>query len=183
MLAADARRLLAALDLQIRTDHYMARDALRSAVLARDSMTFAEAIRLVDLAYDVLVEAAEDRMTRLRGMAVCVRMASAVLPLSPLSPVGLKLWRVRSLWSAGQVVHHVLVGAAERLLLRLWLLRVAYSLTLRAFLSGKKSVGKLPSALHGWRLCEDAVADWTGVLDPAHVESYRALLVDATERA
>src|SRR5678815_1687893 len=73
-LSQDSLRLQSALDLQTAADSAMARDALRRAVDARDSMAYVEALRLADVAFRVLEGATEDRLTRLKGMAVCIRM-------------------------------------------------------------------------------------------------------------
>lgn len=184
MLANDSRRLLGALELQVRTDQAMAEDALRRAIRARDSRAFEQAIRLVDIAYEVLARALPDRRSRLNGMMLCVRMASAVCPAPPqIRPRDLRAREVGLALFVAGLLQHVLVSAAERFWLRLMLLRAAYAMTLRALRKSKDRVAARPDLALSYMGMENGVADWTGVLDPAHVEAYRALLARAAQRA
>lgn len=183
-LRDDSARLLGALELQVRTDQAMAEEALRQAVRARDSRAFERAIELVDIAYEVLASALPDRRSRLNGMLLCVRMASAVCPAPPmLRARGVRTPEVRLLVAGAGLAQHVLVATAERMALRIMLLRAAYGMTLRAFRRSRVRVAERPDVLASWRGAEDAVPDWTDVFDPAHVEAYRALLASAAERA
>lgn len=169
-LSEDARRLQAVLDLHVAADKAMADDAIARAASARDGLAYTEAIRLVDVAYTVLEAACSDRLLRLKGMSVCVRMAGAtILPLAPVSPRIFKLGRLKSLMTVGLATHHFLVSAVERMLLRLLLLRFGYRLTIRALRGGCERLRIDPAALAAWERCHAAVSDWTDGLDPAHV--------------
>src|SRR5678815_3612259 len=152
-LNEDSLRLQSALDLQVAAESAMSRDAFRRAVDARDSMAYVEAIRLAEIAYGVLEDATEDRLTRLRGMAMCVRMASAVFPVKPVTPRPYRLREVRALLTIGLVMHHLLVSAVERLLLKLLMLRFACHLTLRAMRTGVQHLHLDPQAELAWERC------------------------------
>lgn len=181
-LHAESASIQSALELQVAADNAMSRDALRRAEAARDSASYAEAVRLVDVAFGVLEGATADRMTRLRGMALCVRMIGAVLPVAPLRVNTYRLREVRALAAVGALLHHVLVSAAERFLLRLFVLRFAYRLTLRAMRGGVERIHVDPQAAEAWVRCDEAVSDWTGGLDPAHVEAFRAFMASTVTR-
>jgi len=175
-LSQDSLRLQSALDLQTAAESAMSRDALRRAVDARDSFAYVEALRLADIAFRVLEDATNDRLTRLKGMAMCVRMASAVFPVKPVYPRPYKLGEVRALLTIGLVVHHLLVSAVERLLLKLLMLRFACHLTLRAMRVGIQGIRVDPGAVEAWDRCGNAVSDWTEGLDPEHVEAFKVML-------
>ncbi len=179
-LSSESTYLRSALELQIAADKAMAGDALARAKSARDSLAYKESVRVIDMAYRVLERAEADRVKRLRGLAVCVRMASAAaLPVPPLAPGGYRLLEVRSLFAAGRIAHHVLVSAAERMVLKLILLRFGVRLTLRAMKGGTDHLHTDPEAVRAWARCEAAVTDWTEGLDPEHVEAFRTVLATA----
>lgn len=180
-LCEDSTRVQAALALQVAADGAMSRDALRRAQEARDSLSYDEATRLVDVAFGVLEGATADRRTRLRGMALCVRMASAVLPSAPAGRA-FRLREVRALMTVGAIVHHLLVSAVERLLLKLLLLRFAYRLTLRAMRGGVEKIHVDPTAEEAWARCDAAVSDWTEGLDPEHVQAFKVMLTSVSVR-
>jgi hypothetical protein len=175
-LSADSLRLQSALDLQVAADSAMTRDALRRAVDARDSMAYVEALRLADIAFRVLEGATTDRLARLRGMTMCVRMASAVFPVKAVSPRPFRLREVRAVLTIGLLMHHLLVSAVERLLLKVLMLRFAFHLTVRAMRGGVQQLRIDPEAEKAWDRCESAVSDWTEGLDPEHVEAFQAML-------
>lgn len=182
LLDEESKRIMAGLELQVLADKAMASDALQKALDARNTMAFAKAIRLVDMAASVLQDASNDRLARLKGMALAVRMASAILPIKAV-PVGCcSLREVRTLFALGAVLHHMLVSATERMLLRVWLLRFAYGLALRAMVKGTTRLHADPALDAAWAQCSAAVKDFTVTLDPAHVEAYRVLLDAARHR-
>jgi len=181
-LCEDSVRLQATLELQVAADSAMSRDALRRAQAARDSLSYGEAIRLVNVAFGVLEGATADRRTRLRGMALCVRMARAVLPTKPLRLSSYRVKEVRALLLAGAIAHHLLVSAVERFLLKLLLLRFAYRLTLRAMRGGVDRIHVDPTEEEAWARCDAAVSDWTDGLDPEHVAAFKVMLASAIVR-
>jgi hypothetical protein len=182
-LSDESVRLQAALELQVAADAAMAQDAMHRAEEARDGLAYSEAIRLVDVAYKVLEAATQDRVTRLKGMSVCVRMASAAAaPVPPLRPARFRLLELRSLALASTIAHHLLVSAAERLLLKLLMLRFGCRLALRAMKGGSDRIHVDPAAATAWARCDAAVSDWTDGLDPDHVEAFRAVVATAAAR-
>lgn len=179
LLSAHARQCLDGLELRAAGDGVMAADALQRAMRAKNGLAFEEAIRLIDISCTVLEEATQDRVKRLQGMALAVRMASAILPPRALQPTSVRLFEVRTLFAAGRILHHMLVTGRERLLLRVTMLRFGYLLTVRAMCRGSAGVRQDPTAASAWARCDAALKDWTVELDPALLDSFRSLLADA----
>lgn len=182
LLTEEAKRLLDSMSMQGQSDGAMAADALSRAMEAKSGMAFGEAIRLVDLSCAVLEEAAQDRMSRLKSMALAIRMASAIHPVPGTPLAAPRLWEVRSLLAFGSLLHHMLMTAAERFLLRVVVLRYAYYLAARAMKGGAAKIHEDPSALAAWARCDAAVKDVMVSLDPAHLEAYRVLLASIAGR-
>lgn len=179
MLSTDLRRLVGALELQTTADRAMTRNAMSRAKRARDSRRYRECLRLVDIVSDLLASVVEDRITRLRGMGICLRMVSAVAPVPPLLPQGVTLTETRALFAFGAIFHHFLVSAWDRLRSQVFFLGLAYRLTLRAFLRSQVRLASTPQDLEAWTGCQGPVDDLTGVLDPAHIQVFRALMASA----
>lgn len=140
---------------------------------AREKHAVAEvedAKRLLAVSYSIFCGATQDRLVRLRGMAVCARMASALVPLAPVSPAPFRLREVSALAWIGQMSHHLLVTGGERFVLRVQVISFGLRLALRAMSRSKDGA----SPRH-WRRFADGRDDW-GTLDEAHIESLRALV-------
>lgn len=129
-----------------------------------------DAKRLLAVSYSIFCGATQDRVVRLRGMAVCARMVSAFVPLAPVAPAPLRLRDVSALAGIGQVLHHLLVTGAERFVLRTQVISFGLRLALRAMSRSKD--GTTP---RHWRHFSDGRDDWS-TLDEAHIESLRALV-------
>lgn len=176
LLTREGRRQLDALQLQTDMDTAAAAAAVQGAAKARSHEDVDEAVRLLQLGCAALEAATPDRIRRLRGMAVCARMASAIVPVAPLRPKDFRLRRLATLAGMGQLVHQVLVGTGERFALRLRLLRIAFPLAVHALSRARWKATASPQASAAWALFEAGVEDWR-TLDREHVESFRALLV------
>ena len=84
MLTAKGRGAIEALELQVLCDGAAVESARIGALSARERADFAQATRLAGLAYRAVEEATPDRLKRLRAMGVCIRMATAILPVPAL---------------------------------------------------------------------------------------------------
>jgi hypothetical protein len=182
LLSADVRRKVGALEESVAQDHHLAERAHRKARGALERADREEAVRMLGLAALVIREAIPDRLTRLKGMAVCCRMASALIPLPPLLPRDFKLRRVATIAGAGALLHAILVGMDERFRLRLFVLRLSYQALLLVSDRSAAQVASDTAQSPAWSRFSDALGDFK-TLDAAHVESFRALLVSmaATE--
>jgi hypothetical protein len=129
-----------------------------------------EAKRLLAVSYSIFCGATRDRVVRLRGMAVCARMASAFVPLTPIRPAEFRLREVSALAGVGQVFHHFLVTGAERFVLRAQVISFGLRLVLRAMNRSKDGL-----TAEQWQQFSDGRTDW-GTLDDAHIETLRALV-------
>ncbi len=153
-------------------DCNMADDTALGARFAYWRGESAEAVRLMDLAYSVLEGATTDRLTRLRGVRVCARMASALAPLPPLLPRRFRLGQIRTLAGLGDLAQNFLVGSRERFVVRAHVLSLGFRLAVRA-LRRRRVVPDVAVAL---RAFDDAKGDWK-ILDGEHVDMVRALVM------
>lgn len=161
------QRCMEAIDELTRDLELDARMATSAFDAARGTMDLVEAKRLLALAYSVLQRALPGRLGRLRGMAICIRMAGAIAPLAALPPAHFHLRSVRTLAGAAAGLHHVLVGMRERFGLRVAVVAWGFRLALHSF-------GAAGSA-SDWRRADAALRDWK-LLDAAHVASFDAML-------
>jgi len=182
LLNGEGQRKLDALELQAQADAAVANSSMKAAARARREHDFEEASRLLTLGYEALEAATPDRLTRLRGMAVCARMATAFLPMPALSPRQFHLRRLATLAGVAQLVDQLLLGPGQRFLLRLRLLRVAFPLALRAMSHARWRATADPHAAAAWAAFEAGITDWQ-TLDREHVESFRVLLASVARRA
>ena len=97
MLTAKGRGAIEALELQVLCDGAAVESARIGAMSARERADFPQATRLAGLAYRAVEEATPDRLKRLRAMGVCIRMATAILPVAPLKPRDFRLTQLSSL--------------------------------------------------------------------------------------
>lgn len=181
LLTGEARRLIGALELRVRADQAKAQDALLRATVARSERNLGRAVALVDLLANIFTATVEDRTSRLKGMGLFLRMASAVATVPALSPAQLRLVSTRTAATLSMFLHHVLLSAMEQLANRIMLLRLGYFLVLRAMLRSCDRVGVDPNG-SAWKGCAAGVYD-LGVLDPALVEAFTALLASVEEHA
>jgi hypothetical protein len=161
-------------------DRGMADDATTGARFAFWRGDAGEAGRLMDLAFRILVGATADRLTRLRGVRVCARLASALTPLPSLLPRGFQLRQIRTLAGLGDLVQHFLVSSRERFVVRAHVLSLGFWLVLRA-LRRRRAATDVGVALKRF---DEAKGDWK-TLDVEHVELVRVLVfsVAALRRA
>ena len=97
LLSPAALEALRRLEERVELDAVLATRAHGKAGRALRERRLAEASRLVGLAASVVRDAVPDRLSRLRGMAVCCRMASALLALPPLVPGSFRLREIATL--------------------------------------------------------------------------------------
>jgi hypothetical protein len=181
LLTPEGERNVDLLAHQAEADGWMVRDSFSAATEALERTEYDEARRLLALSYECVSEATPDRIRRLKAMAVCCRMAAALIPPTPPGPAPYRLREVRTLEAAAAVAHHVLVSPTERFVLRCRVLAAGFGLTVRALARAVPAASALQPA--GWRSFENGVADWQ-TLDGEHVRAFRALIasVSASER-
>jgi hypothetical protein len=161
---------------ELAEDQFLADRAQSKAARARDENDLPGAAVLIALAARVIRDAVPGRLERLRKMATCCRMASALIPLPPIVPAHFQLRSLGTIAGIGRLLHYLLVGMDERFRLRVWLLGISYQ-ALR--LVSDRSAGTLqsdPQASPAWASLDRALADFK-TLDSEHVVSFQALLV------
>ena len=179
MLTAKGRGAMEALELQVLCDGAAVESARIGALSARERADFSQATRLAGLAYRAVEEATPDRLKRLRAMGVCIRMATAILPVAPLRPRNFRLAQLASLAGLGSFLHHVLVSTGERFLLRLYILGLGYRILTRALSGSTTGLSRDVGDVWAWDAFDRATADWTA-LEREHLESFRIFILSVT---
>ncbi|PYQ17500.1 MAG: hypothetical protein DMF80_00470 [Acidobacteria bacterium] len=174
LLSPGMRFAVQSLELEVQTDAAIADSGLHAAQRARDRQDLAEAIRLLELSCAAVERATPERLKRLRAMAVLIRMAAALVPVRPLRIRDYHLRELVALVGVGAALHHVLVSALERFLLRLQVLGIGFRLALRVLLGARRQAAASPAAPRPWGDFERALADWKA-LDREHLETFKAL--------
>lgn len=176
VLSPAGQEALRRLEGRVTLDAFLAERAQRKALQAHMARRYVEAARLIRLAAQVVAEAVPDRLTRLRAMAVCMRMASALVPLPPLLPSEFLLRQTATLAGLSAFFNHVLVATEERFHLRLWTLAQGYRFVRHVARLSSEHIAKRPQAGHAWSAFDAAVHDLAS-LDRGHVEALRVLLI------
>jgi hypothetical protein len=179
MLTAKGRGAIEALELQVLCDGAAVESARIGALTARDRSDFSQATRLAGLAYRAVEEATPDRLKRLRAMGVCIRMATAILPVQPLKPRNFKLAQLSSLSGLASFIHHLLVSTGERFLLRLYVLGLSYRILGRALGGSTTGLSHDVGDVWAWDIFDRATADWA-TLEKENVESFRVFVLSLT---
>ena len=179
MLTAKGRGAIEALELQVLCDGAAVESARIGALSARERADFAQATRLAGLAYRAVEEATPDRLKRLRAMGVCIRMATAILPVPALKPRNFKLTQLASLAGLSKFIHHLLVSTGERFLLRLYVLGLGYRIITRSLSGASTNVKNEVGDVWAWDIFDRATADWS-TLEKEHIESFRVFVLSLT---
>ncbi|HEV2021464.1 MAG TPA: hypothetical protein VGQ94_02950, partial [Terriglobales bacterium] len=175
LLSRRMRTSIQSLELGAEVDAAMADGSFHAALRARHDQQLERATRLLGLSFRAIEEATPDRLKRLRAAAVLIRMAAAIVPVRPLRIRGYKLAEISALVGVGAALHHVVVSALERFLLRTQVIGIGLRLTCRAMAGSRSEAAAAPAAERPWALYERALADWKS-LDREHVETYKALV-------
>ena len=175
LLSGRASRKTRELEEGLALTSFMAEDTFAAAKAARDQQNLVEAVRLLDLACGVIREAIPDRLARLSAMSRFARMVTAVVPLPPLLPSGLKLRNLTRLATLGQMVHHLLASTQERFRWLCLVLGWCYRAVGRSADASVATAQISPAHAPAWKQFEDSLADF-GTVDAKHVEAFRALL-------
>ena len=169
------RRQVGDLEAQVSLTALMADDTLVAAQKARARVDIAEARRLLDLAYGVIMTALPDRMARMDAMAKCCRMLAAVAPLPPLLPRDFRLREMVALGTVAAVVHQLLAGMQERFQWACMVLGWGYRVVLRGVTRANGALQRDATAAAQWARFEDSIDDFK-TLDAHHVRAFAALL-------
>ncbi len=179
MLTAKGRGAIEALELQVLCDGAAVESARIGALSARESADYSQATRLAGLAYLAVEEATPDRLKRLRAMGVCIRMATAILPVPALKPKNFRLSQLSSLAGLASFIHHLLVSTGERFLLRLYVIGLGYRIISRSLSGSSRGIRHDVGDVWSWDAFDRATADWSS-LEREHVESFRVFVLSLT---
>lgn len=140
VLSTRAAAQLADLQARYAIERAAANASYAMADTARAKGDTARAVQMLGAGYRYLAGLAGDRRAYLRELALYSRMVSAIMPLPPLRPSQLQLGELRGLAGFGQVAHYLLVAAAERFRLRLWVIGHGFALAVRALRPASRRV-------------------------------------------
>lgn len=149
---------------------------LGSAREARREGDTTDAVRFAALAHKVVAEATPDRLGRLTALSLFVRMSMAVTPMPPLRPSSFRVGQLSSLAGVAAAFHFFLVGPAERMVLRLHVLRAGFRLVLALLNRRRCEIESRPSSERAWRGFEDGATDFK-TLDREQLDTACACLV------
>jgi hypothetical protein len=142
-----------------------------------------EAIRMLDLGYVMIERAAPDLRRLLAGLAVYSRMVSAMVPVAPLRPRDFKVTQVASLAALNQMLHRVLVSAAERFRLRLYTIRQGVGIIIRFLAGTTRRIRETRSTQdRDWNDVAALRSDFRTLTDES-MESFRACLASLAAQA
>jgi hypothetical protein len=148
-------------------------DAARDARSLGDTT---EAVRFSALAHRIVEEATADRLGRLKTLSLLVRMSLAVTPMPPLKASSFRIGQLKSLTGVAAAFHFFLVSPAERVLLRLQVLRISFRLIFSLMGRRHSEIEQRPTNERAWRGFEDGSADFK-TLDREHLDTARACLL------
>lgn len=176
MLTPSGRRALATLGGQVELDAVMADQTYAAARAARGRADYREAVRLLDLSLSVVGEAVPDRLSRLRAIAVCSRMASAIMPTPPLSARAFRLPALSAGMGIGGMLHYLAVNTRDAFALRLHLLAWAFRLVFWHAARAASTAREDARPEAPWSEFADGLADFK-TLDREHVEAFKVLMM------
>lgn len=145
-------------------EHRVGLDLAARAARARDAARLRRAVAIVDGFAPGLAEG-------LQAVRTMSRVVAALVPLPPVAPSVWRAWRLRGLSAAALVIHVVLVAAAERVRLRVWLLGRALGICLASLRCSATHAETEPA----WSRVESALHDLGVVGDEAEL-SYRRVV-------
>lgn len=176
ILSPEGARTVEAVEDHAAMDRHMADEAWGRAMIAQESREWAEAVRLLELAYWVIEDATPARLERLRAMTRVCRQAAAVLPMPAIQTGAFRLGRLRTLAGAGAALHAILVAPTERIVLRTRLLAAGLRMALWTMRRARAGAAHRPERGKAWRAFDAALADWK-TLDVEHLHTYRAAMM------
>ncbi len=160
---------------EFRIDRKLIDHAYGEALAASYRESRQETVRLLDIGFRFLSEISDDRERLLSQLACYARMISTITPPPPLSPRRFHLRRLVSLVGIGYILHQALVGASERFLLRIALLRFSFRIAVHVLFRSRERIARSnPDA--AWALINAGREDFHSLSDES-LESLRLFLV------
>jgi hypothetical protein len=137
----------------------MAEYAFRRAFSARAVGSSDEAVRLLDVALQVVERTSPDRVALLREMVVVSRMAAAISAVGPLQANAFRLPRLSTLAVFAALAHQMLFSASDRFRLRAFVLRRGFGMVSQRLLRSRERIESGASGDPEWERIEAARAD------------------------
>jgi hypothetical protein len=146
------------------------------AFTARELGSVDEAIRLLDVGYQVIEKFSPNMLRLLSAMATFSRMVSAMAPVTPLKPKDFRVAQLANLAYLNQLLHQFLVSTTERFRLRIYILGRGFALAGRFLLqSTERIVRREPEAEREWDQIDAIRGDFQKLTEES-LESLRGLL-------
>jgi hypothetical protein len=180
VLSPRGERLYRSIEDQVRGEHELAELAMGEAVTLRQLGSTEEAIRLLEVGYQVLERFTPGMLQLLSAMASFSRMVSAVAPSRPLRPRDFHMTELASLALLNRWLHQLLVSTAERFRLRLYILGHSFGLVSRAlYRTLRRLLLRESQESRQWAQVE-AIRHDLGTLTGESLDSLRVLLSSFT---
>jgi hypothetical protein len=157
-------------------DMTMADYAYGRAFAVRELGSVNEAIRLLNVGYEVIEKMSPDLTRLLSALSVFSRMVSAMTPVTPLRPANFRMAQLVSLAYLNRFLHNFLVTAAERFRLRVFILSQSVGITVRFLLRSTERIkAERNATTTAWDDVAAAHHDFKAVTDES-LESLKMLL-------
>lgn len=183
VVSGRAEKAAAALRNRLAEDTEVATHTFDLALRRRSTLSYDEAVRLLNIAADTIEEAAQDRHRRLRALSVYSRMAEAIVPVPALRPAAFRLRETRSLTLIARWLHELLSSYQERFRFRLAVIGLGIRLIVRSIRGSRLRAAARPSHPEPFQTFGDSLHDFK-TLDEEQVASFHELLrsAGATDR-
>jgi hypothetical protein len=176
LLTPKGEKLYKAIEGKVQSELSLADLTYEEAFTVKELGSVEEAIRLLDVGYQVIERFSPNMLKLLGAMATFSRMVSAITPVPPLKPRDFKLPQIVSLAYLNQLLHQFAVSTAERFRLRVYVIGRGFGVATRFLLkSTQRIVEQQPEAEREWEQIQAIRDDFQSLTDESLV-SLRALL-------
>jgi len=176
LLTSKGADLYRTIEGRVRSEMGLADLTYEHAHVYRELGTIDEAIRLLDVGYQIIEKFSPSMLRLLSAMATFSRMVSAIAPVRPLRPGDFKVTQIASLAYLNGILHQFLVSAGERFRLKTYILGRSFGLATRFLLrSTRNLVERRPQADQEWEQIESIRHDFQTLTDES-LESLKVLL-------
>jgi hypothetical protein len=176
LLTPRGQKLYKTIESRVRSEAGMADLTYEHALVYRELGSVDEAIRLLDVGYQIIERFSPNMLRLLAAMATFSRMVSAIAPVQPLQPRDFKLVQIVSLAYLNGMLHQFVVSTGERFRLKVYILGRSFGLASRFLLrSTQNLVERRPEAEKEWEQIEAIRHDFQTLTDES-LDSLRVIL-------
>lgn len=176
LLTPRGEKLYKTIETRVRNEAGMADLTYEHALVYRELGSVDEAIRLLDVGYQIIGKFSPNMLRLLAAMATFSRMVSAIAPVQPLHPKDFKVVQIMSLAYLNGMLHQFLVSTGERLRLKIYILGRSFGLATRFLMrSTQNIVERRPNSEKEWEQIEAIRQDFQTLTDES-LDSLKVIL-------